>query len=1315
MWKTVGVFVAVVVVGVGAAVLRKGGDSADAASHSPGVPQPAVAIWEEDFETLPYGTPPPLTSDSGKDMYGNGMGYSADPHWSPSWLTTAFCNGFIVNGNAAAGSAAGTSDNCDRIVGEDAYGRERSAWWFAQNLARALGQAQGDATPADNNAVVEMTRGNTDANGGVDDGPMPNNGNTMLRTSNLMTAAGHYYQASAWFASANCAADTGVGADAQLTVGLYANGGGTPIAVTAPTSPCSGGTRQNPDAAGTPFYTAQYATDIVQLSRELSYSSIIMELRNNQLAIAGNDSAFDLPAFHDATPQFDQAFSEPAASGGAGFRSTLTYTITNSAELAAKPSLSFSNSLPWGITPVAGSESSNCADSRVSVVGQQVNFSGALNAGDVSCTITVEVAAAQSGTYTNDVWAFADYGNTGHYLPWGLLQPEAATLTVANVAKLELTAGTDKNSVDKATENIVYSFSITNGGNAAVENLAFGYAGFSGDASSIGPMTCSETPFLGLEDLTLQAGETVECFFTYKTTQGDIDAHGGIDLTDGMVSGVVVAGGSSVRSNKESLHVAAGATPSLTLAKVAVRASGAAVDAPLVVGETVNYFFIVANTSNATVKDITIQDTAFSGSGGSSSGNLDAVCPQTVLAPFEMMRCTADYEITAADVANNSINNTANARGIGTDKTVEVVVSSVSDSAELPEAAAPGLAIANSHAPLPAGNTWAGDQLRYIITVANTGNVPLDDVQVANDVHDDGFFDMLANSDCANWPNLGRLEPGEIVVCEANYELTQKDIDQGGAISHTASATGTASGGGAVNANATDYEDAYPVTAPDLTLTRTAPSEIKDGEIEYTYNIYNNGNTTLTGVALRDEVGGGAIVPGSSVALVPNCVWPGAAGVLAPKQTATCTAAYQLTGSDILAETMIESVASVVGVDALGKIASSIATATTDIVRGEGGTISGHLYMDHNMNWHFDTANSEHEVDESRIPDTEILLTGTDKYGNAVARSVLTNERGEYVFDDLYPGTYTVIRPRNSFGHISVSSTGGYLEVNKDGNPLPNAKNGSGSAQGEAIGKDFIQQVQIGEGDHSQGNDFGETCGSIGDLIWMDYDRDGFYDEGEPGIEGVEVAVYLDYDRDGVEDEFLRTTITDANGVYYFSYLDLAYREQYLIRITDGGGTLSALGLAPTYTAVKADIELNDCSSNSEDGRAYAGTDIVLHETAAKVGWFDWMNEADSPDLTPASQPRKVARSVPPADKSVVGGNSNLTADFGFMTASADDPTVPGGDDGDDDNPNVPDTGVLFRVGDFAVSTTKCVIFGAILICIGGVAVRLRCRRHYRF
>jgi len=75
--------------------------------------------------------------------------------------------------------------------------------------------------------------------------------------------------------------------------------------------------------------------------------------------------------------------------------------------------------------------------------------------------------------------------------------------------------------------------------------------------------------------------------------------------------------------------------------------------------------------------------------------------------------------------------------------------------------------------------------------------------------------------------------------------------------------------------------------------------------------------------------------------------------------------------------------------------------------------------------------------------------------------------------------------------------------------------------------------LAVGISDDLAEIDFGvrQFEASIGDRVWLDENHDGVQDQGEPGISDVKVKLF------DSEDNLLRTSITDADGNYYFGPL----------------------------------------------------------------------------------------------------------------------------------------------------------------------------------
>jgi len=166
----------------------------------------------------------------------------------------------------------------------------------------------------------------------------------------------------------------------------------------------------------------------------------------------------------------------------------------------------------------------------------------------------------------------------------------------------------------------------------------------------------------------------------------------------------------------------------------------------------------------------------------------------------------------------------------------------------------------------------AGDTIAYSFVVANTGNVTLTAVGVADP--------KVGTVTCP----VVALAPGDDVTCTASYTLTQADVDAG-VVDNSATASATTPTGGSVNAGDTT---STPIAAsPAIALDKQAgtPSgNIAGSTIGYAFDVTNTGNVTLTAVAVSDPTVG-----------VVTCL----VATLAPGASTTCSATYTLTQTDV--------------------------------------------------------------------------------------------------------------------------------------------------------------------------------------------------------------------------------------------------------------------------------------------------------------------------------------------------------------------------------------------------------------------------------
>ncbi|MBT2300966.1 DUF11 domain-containing protein [Variovorax paradoxus] len=168
-------------------------------------------------------------------------------------------------------------------------------------------------------------------------------------------------------------------------------------------------------------------------------TAVRLRIRNAETAGAtGNDTAFDNVRLLDMSPQLDKVFTPSPINGGAyivNARARMTFTITNTTDLLAKPDWAFTDQLPAGpvIAPAPNPVATTCASTSIGATPGSSTFTvglGTLNASVASCTIAVDVTASARGTYTN---VPADISPIV-----GLLPPNPASVTFINEPILRL-------------------------------------------------------------------------------------------------------------------------------------------------------------------------------------------------------------------------------------------------------------------------------------------------------------------------------------------------------------------------------------------------------------------------------------------------------------------------------------------------------------------------------------------------------------------------------------------------------------------------------------------------------------------------------------------------------------------------------------------------------------------------------------------------------------------------------------------------------------------------------------------------------------
>ncbi|MGG7451729.1 DUF7507 domain-containing protein [Plantibacter auratus] len=811
------------------------GSAAQAAPGTPGTPQGSTVVFAEDFENGPGTAPQGLAAYTGV----GGQQYTADP----AWLTA--CNGSIVNFNipfTALGNC--TSENNSAQL---------------RQLAYALGVHGGAATPAANDVVAAYTENNP----GTNATEFQTVGNIPLASS-----SGRFLTFSVDTAAVNCQVSAPQYQFAFLNeAGTATNVGGLLNACT------STATAAVPAVGPLGARSVNVGTYTSDGSVLFDGASLGIRMQNANGSGGGNDAAFDNIRILDVTPQLDKSFSP--ASVVAGETSTLTLTITNTDELAAKNGWSFTDALPAGLTIADGAASTTCPSGVVTapVGGTSIDVTGSLTAGLASCTVTVNVTSPEAGTFTN---------GPDNITSVGLNPPADTTVEFVDQApaiSVVKSASLGSGETFTAGQEVTYSFLVTNTGNVALTDVEVDDVDFSG-SGELSEITCPA----GAASLAKQA--SITCTATYTVTQADVDA--GSVTNSATATGTPPRGTPPVSPPSEVTIPADDPAPAITVVKSANPATVANA------GETVTYSFLVTNTGNVTLSDVSVIEGEFSGTGELS----DVVCPPAAgsLAPQATVTCEATYTVTQADADAGSITNSATATGTPPNGGTPPVSPPSDTTVEIPPA--PAITVEKSANPATAGTV--GQVITYSFLVTNTGNVTLSNVTV-----DEGEFSGTGElSDVVCPPTAGSLAPAASVTCTASYTLTQADVNAG-EVTNSATATGTPPGGGTPPQSPPSEVTVEIPPAPSITVVKTA-DEAAQGDyvvgqvITYSFLVTNTGNVSLSDITVDEGEFTGA-------GELSEVVCPAVPAVLDSGAQITCTATYTVLQADVDAGTITNS------------------------------------------------------------------------------------------------------------------------------------------------------------------------------------------------------------------------------------------------------------------------------------------------------------------------------------------------------------------------------------------------------------------------
>ncbi|MFE7507833.1 hypothetical protein [Promicromonospora sp. NPDC057488] len=806
--------------------------SAVAAPGNPGVPGEPTVLFVEDFENRAADSNVLLTDYTGAE----GTTYTADDFW----VDRNGCNGFIVNYNSPRATGDCNGPGNPEPSGTGTYNSLMS-------LPYTLGTI-GGTDPASNAAASSYTAGSSTGN------------QVQFRTVDPLTlpTAGRFVTFSVDAVAQNCTST-----HPELRFYLV-DGAGEEIPVSSSAiDPCTdprGTQYTSPAQDGTPRIVigGRFPADGSNLVTGGSFGIV---MRNENGNGGGNDGAYDNIRVLDVTPQLDKEFSPTSvATGGV---STLTLTITNTSDLAAKNGWSFTDTLPEGLVvadPAAVETDCPAGDVTAAAGATSLSGTGNLDAGMASCTISVDVTSDEAGSYTN---------GPDNISAIGLDYPDPSTVTFGDPSLgLVKTAGepvdVNENGITDTGDTIAYTFEVTNTGDVAINDLAI-------DDPKVGAITCEAT--------SVEPGDTVTCTTDepYVVTDEDVEA-GSVD-NSATATGTPPGTDTPIGSPPSETSTPTEAPdPAIEVVKSATPAGPES----YTVGQEITYNFEVTNTGNVPLSDVTVDETEFTGTGEAPVPE----CPADVLAPGDSLTCTATYVITQADVDAGKVTNSATATGTPPGDTPPP--ESPPSTVEIPSTPEPGLEVVKTSDTEKI--TEVSQEITYSFAVTNTGNVTLTDVTV-----DDSDFSGSGELSAVECPaEAASLAPGASVTCTAGYVVTQADLDAG-TLTNTATATGTPPGDTPPPESPPSTVDIPGTPAPGIEVVKTSDTDkitTVGQQVTYSFKVTNTGNVVLRDITVDDSD-----FSGSGKLSAVDC--PAEAASLAPGASVTCTATYKVTKADL--------------------------------------------------------------------------------------------------------------------------------------------------------------------------------------------------------------------------------------------------------------------------------------------------------------------------------------------------------------------------------------------------------------------------------
>ncbi|HKR66532.1 MAG TPA: hypothetical protein VJZ00_22585, partial [Thermoanaerobaculia bacterium] len=547
-------------------------------------------------------------------------------------------------------------------------------------------------------------------------------------------------------------------------------------------------------------------------------------------------------------------------------RSTLTFTITNPNQNDALSGVAFGDTFPIapGAMVVASPPNASTSGCGAPVFAPapgagSIAFSGGSIAGGGTCTVKVDVTAPAVGTYNNTS------GNVSHVINAQTINGNTASdsLVVAppspSIGLLKEVGPTASGpwSAFRAVSggNVFYRFTIENTGDVPLNPISL-------TDDTLNVATCNAT----LSSTTLPVAVAANDNHIVQCVAGPVAVTPGSHTNTAHATGTF-SGTPHNSPNSDATY----ATTGLTLDKTAAESTFT------IPGDVLHYSYLVTNSGFAPLAGpVTVSDdkTTVTCPAVSTVGDLD-----NFLDPGESITCTATYTITAGDVVNAFVTNTASA-------TVDGVTSN-NDSATVFLSSAADVSVVKT---LTTGGPFSiGDTISYSLFVENHGPSTATNIQVT-DTPSNLTITNVSGGGCAALPcTIPSL------AANANATITvTATINAAGAFDNSATVSATQPDPNPSNNTDNTGNNGTAAASADVSIVKTlnTAGPFHPGQtISYSLLVANGGPSTATSVQVTDTPSNLTItnVSGSGCSFPLPCTIPSIAPLANTSITVTAT------------------------------------------------------------------------------------------------------------------------------------------------------------------------------------------------------------------------------------------------------------------------------------------------------------------------------------------------------------------------------------------------------------------------------------------